>query len=1222
MDATTFAFRSAEGGFTARKERSGQTGWYWKAYRKHNGMLHRAYLGKSSDLTRDRLTAIAIDLAQRATGPPPESASVLGPVIATVDGELPHLTGARLPEGTLTFCFTDIEGSTQLWEQHPQAMPAALARHDAILHALITAHHGVVFKTVGDSAHAVFSTAPDALNAALACQRALHAEPWGETGPLLVRMALHTGMAVARDGDYFGVPLNRVARILAAGHARQILLSLTTEELVRDHLPPVTTLRDLGIHQLKDLRHAEQIFQLVSANLPSDFPPLRTLDSPAPIQPLQLLDTKLYVPSVRPQLVPRPRLLARLDTGLAGKLTLLSASAGFGKTTLLIQGLEAWGLRLVGSLDLQVSSLKSLASRVAWVSLDAADSDPLRFWRYVIAALDRLQPDSGASALALLQSPQPPPIETVLTPLLNALSTLPTDAVLVLDDYHLIDAPPIHSALAFLLDHLPPQLHLILTTRADPPLPLTRLRARGQLTELRAADLRFTAEETAAFLTELMGLPLSADDVEALEARTEGWIAGLQFAALAMRDRSDLAGFIRAFSGSHRFVVDYLAEEVLARQPPHLQTFLTQTAILDRMCGPLCDAVLGVATFERPNVPTFKPVNMQTAYSQLILDQLERANLFLIPLDGERHWYRYHHLFAEVLRARLYSGATTNEVAALHQRASTWYEQAGLIGEAVRYAFLVHDSERAADLIERHAMALIFASSDVLLVQAWVEQVPRTLILAQPRLALIAGFTMILRGQLAAVERLLADAAPALSAPDLPPNIVGELALLRSMIARFRGDAASTLALAQQALAQLALDNHGFRAGAAINIGVASIWCGELAAAKVALAEAAALGELSGSLWIALGALEELASLQARAGELRQVLWTSEQAAQLSARMGERLIPAAGMAQVGRAEVFYEWNDLASATHAATQGIDLLRGTVERSLLVRGYIVLAQAHQAHGDHEAALGSLDRCEAWFAETPIAAPGTLAWLAAHRAWLWVRQGDLTAAARWAQECAFAGDSELGYVQQLTLARLRLAQSYNDSGVQFLGEARSLLIQLLPAIEARGWTPYLIEGLVLQALAYQMQGDRTSALGVFERALTLAAPEGYVRMFVDEGAPMGALLAQVAERESPLAGYAATLLESFGELRIENEELRKNPTSNSQLSTLNSQFLAEPLSERELEVLRLIADGHSNQAIADRLVVAVSTVKKHVNNLYGKLDVQSRTQALARARELHLL
>src|SRR6266508_1072047 len=648
VDATTFAFRSAEGGFTARKERSGQTGWYWKAYRKHNGMLHRAYLGKSSDLTRDRLTAIAIDLAQRATEPPPESASVLGPAIATVDGELPHLTGARLPEGTLTFCFTDIEGSTQLWEQHPQAMPAALARHDAILHALITAHHGVVFKTVGDSAHAVFSTAPDALAAALACQRALHAEPWGETGPLLVRMALHTGMAVARDGDYYGAPLNRVARILALGHGRQILLSLTTEELVPGPLPRCTMLRDLGTHQLKDLRHAEQIFQLVSADVPTDFPPLRTLAShpaPAPIQPLQLLDTKLYVPPVRPQLVPRPRLLARLDTGLAGKLTLLSAPAGFGKTTLLIQGLEAWGLRLVGSLDLQVSSLKSLASRVAWVSLDAADSDPLRFWRYVIAALDMLQPDSGASALALLQSPQPPPIETVLTPLLNALSTLPTDAVLVLADYHLLAAPPIHSALAFLLAPLPPPLHLILTTRADRPLPLTRLRARGQLTELRAADLRFTAEETAAFLTEVMGLPLSMDDVAALETRTEGWIAGLQFAALAMRDRTDHASFIAAFTGSHRFIVDYLAEEVFVRQPQHIQAFLLQTSILDRLCGALCDAVLGLATKDqgpRTNVSDAGDLafvagrsSCLDSYSQLILDQLDRANLFLIPLDDQ-----------------------------------------------------------------------------------------------------------------------------------------------------------------------------------------------------------------------------------------------------------------------------------------------------------------------------------------------------------------------------------------------------------------------------------------------------------------------------------------------------------------------------------------------------------------------------------------------------------
>jgi LuxR family transcriptional regulator, maltose regulon positive regulatory protein len=514
---------------------------------------------------------------------------------------------------------------------------------------------------------------------------------------------------------------------------------------------------------------------------------------------------------------------------------------------------------------------------------------------------------------------------------------------------------------------------------------------RRELTELRAADLRFTAEEATIFLTTAMGLPLTSDQMAALETRTEGWIAGLQLAALAMQNRSDHAGFVAACSGNNRFVVDYLVEEVLSRLPSHLQVFLTQTAILDRLCGPLCDAVLGLTTDDRPmtkderrtreSVPNTDHLlsslvvrPSSESYSQLILNQLEQANLFVVPLDDERQWYRYHQLFAEVLRARLYSGAAASEVATLHRRASIWYEQAGLIGEAVRYALLVLDRERAADLIERHAMALILASSDVLLVRSWVDQMPPTLILVRPRLALIAGFTMVLRGQLTAAERLLADAAPALSAPDLAPNILGELALLRSTIARLQDNAAVTLDYAHQALAQLALDNHGMRGALAVNIGVASIQCGDLATARAALAEAAELGELSGSLWIALGALEELASLHARASELRQALRTSEWAAQLSTRLGGRPIPAAGMSLVVCAEVLYEWNDLAGALHAAMQGIELLRGTVERRLLVRGYIILAQVQQAQGDHDAALESILRCEEWFAQTQIAAPGT--------------------------------------------------------------------------------------------------------------------------------------------------------------------------------------------------------------------------------------------------------
>jgi LuxR family maltose regulon positive regulatory protein len=865
---------------------------------------------------------------------------------------------------------------------------------------------------------------------------------------------------------------------------------------------------------------------------------------------------------------------------------------------------------------------------VAWVSLDAADSDPLLFWSYVIAALDMLQPDSGTTALALLQSPEPLPIEAVLTPLLNALGTLSSDAVLVLDDYHLIDAPAIHSGLAFLLDHLPPRLHLAITTRADPPLPLTRLRAGGQLTELRAADLRFTAEEAAAFLTELMELPLSADVVMALEARTEGWIAGLQLAALAMRDRTDQAGFVRDFSGSNRFVVDYLAEEVLGRLPAHVQTFLLQTSVLERLCGSLCDAVLGV-TSDEPQVMSSEAGSritrhasrvIQASYSQLVLDQLERTHLFLVPLDDERHWYRYHHLFAEVLRARLYSGATSAEIATLHRRASAWYEREGLIAEAVSAAFFVDDFESAATLIEQHSIRIILDRSDVFLVRTWVEQLPRGLITARPRLAVIAGFIGALMRQFDAVELLLEEAAPALSAPDLDSNIIGELAVLRSSMARFQGDLAGTHTFAQHALANLDRDRYALRALATLNMGIAFLSCGQIAAARKSFAEALASGEVEGQ-WIALAALEEIMSLQLRQGQLQKALQTSEQAVQLSIRQGGQPIPAAGMGYVGIAEVSYEWNDLAGATQAAAQAIELLQRSFERLLLARAYLVLAQVHQAQGDSTEALAALHRCEEWFIQNRVPASSFLALLTAHQSRLWLRQGNLAAAAQWAQEYTSEGDTEVGYVQQLTLVRLWLAQSHNHHAAQLLAEANRVLEDLILAVEARGWMHYVIEGLMLQSLVCQKQGERIRARTMLERALRLAEPEGYVRIFMDEGAPMAELLAQIANDRSAAATYAAKLLAAFP--RTESPGLRTESAESPQsVLSPQSSSLVEPLSPRELEILRLIAEGHSNQAIADTLIIAVSTVKRHVNNIYGKLDVRSRTQALLRARELKLL
>ncbi len=595
--------------------------------------------------------------------------------------------------------------------------------------------------------------------------------------------------------------------------------------------------------------------------------------------------------------------------------------------------------------------------------------------------------------------------------------------------------------------------------------------------------------------------------------------------------------------------------------------------------------------------------------------------MFLVPLDDQRRWYRYHHLFAEVLRVRLRGGATARELAALHQRASAWHEREGLIGEAVRYAFLIEDVERAATLIERYGMPVILDSSDVFLVRTWVEQLPRALILARPRLALTATCMLALVRQFAAAEQLLADAAAAFGAPDLDPDTVGELAALRSLLARSHGDVDGTYALAQQALAHLDPDNYAFRAVAALNIGVASMWRGDLVAARRAYAEALALGQIKGQ-WIALAALEELASLQSRLGQLREMRRTAEQAMQLSLRRGGRPIPAAGMGYVGVAEVLYERGDLAVAMHMATQGVELLWGAVERMMLMLGYVVLAKVHQAQGDHVGALDCFRRAEEWFAHSRVYGPDNLALLAASRAQLWVRQGNLSAAAQWAQECVFEGDTQVGYVQRLVLVRLRLAQAQNNPGGQSLGEASAILARLLPMVEARGWMRYQIEILLLQALVLQAQTDRAGAGAALERALALAEPESYLRSFVDEGAPMAALLHRSRTADRQLRATRSRLLQAFPsvELHMPSSEIDTGSTQSSKLN--NSNPLAEPLTMRELEILRLIAAGHSNQAIADLLVVVVGTVKKHINNIYGKLDVRSRTQALALARELGLL
>jgi LuxR family maltose regulon positive regulatory protein len=1219
--ATTFAFTSPSGRFTARKERQARGGGYWKAYRTSHGTLHRVYLGKAQDLTLDRLNHAATTLA--AISAPAESPLA----VRTASPAIPVLVAPpALPEGTLTFLFTDIVGSTTMWEAHPQAMAPALARHDVILQQVIAASGGIVFKTVGDAVHAVFTAAPDALDAALTAQRALHNEPWGVTGPLRVRMAIHTGAADMRDGDYFGGPLNRIARMLGTGHGGQILLSHATTELVRDRVPPGATLVDLGAHQLKDLSRPEQIFQLVSPDLPADFPPLTTQAArraPAAALPTNLLATKLFVPPARANLVVRPRLFERLQAGLQNKLTLIAAPAGFGKTTLL----SAWRATTAGS-----------ALRVGWVSLDSADNDPLRFWSYVITALDTLAPGVGTTALALLQAPQPPPIERILTSVLNAFSAsyaVPSvhDIALVLDDYHAITTPAIHDGLALLLDYLPPQLHLVILTRADPALPLPRLRARGTVTELHASDLRFTPDEAAAFLNQVMGLALTAADLAALDARTEGWIAGLQLAALAMRDHQDRSGFIRSFTGSNRYIVDYLAAEVFTRQSAHIQTFLLQTAILDRMCGPLCDSVLGLETggwrlgedASQPASSLQPPASH--AYSQLILDQLERANLFVVPLDDERQWYRYHHLFTDVLRHRLTSGVSAETVANLHRRASVWYARQGLVAEAVQHALTAADDARVADLIEQHGLRII-VGGQVQTVLGWLSVLPDTLVRARPLLCTIHALALLFTNQLAAAEARIQDAERSIQ-PDTPADqvqlIQGRAAAIRANIARYTGDLAGCVAFGQQVLRLLPETETIARTIAMLHMARAFRVSGDVRddAERRAIAMIAPF-QAADNLLGTLAAITNLARLQVLQGRLHAAAATYREMTQIAAEPDEPLLLEGPAYYVGMADLLREWNDLDAAEQHLAQAMEQLKGrlVVDAEDVAHGYLALARLQHARGDHATAQRTLETYIDLARQRGFAAH-LIARGAAAQAQLALAQGDVGAAVAWADASGLRAADDLSFSREaeyLIIARVWIAQAGSESAASLLPQAIELLDRLLADAAAKARLGSVLEILIVRALGQWAQGMRSDALATLERALTLAAPEGFIRRFVDEDPVMVAMLqASVARGIAP--DYITRLLAAFP--RTEDRRLPDESLVPAR-SVLRPQAsaLVEPLSARELEVLRLIASGMSNAEVAQALVIALSTVKTHINSIFGKLQVISRTQAIARARDLQLL
>jgi LuxR family transcriptional regulator, maltose regulon positive regulatory protein len=906
-----------------------------------------------------------------------------------------------------------------------------------------------------------------------------------------------------------------------------------------------------------------------------------------------LLATKFAAPRVRPDLVARPRLVSRLDDEVTRGLVLVSTPAGFGKTTLL----ATWA----GHARLPV----------AWLSLDDDDNDPARFWRYVVAALDRVHPGIGEPVLALFTGPNRPPADSVVTALVNEVASLPGELGLVLDDYHVMTSREVHQAMALLLGRLPPQLHMLIASRTDPPLPLPGLRAQGRLGEFRAADLRFSPHEAAVFLRDVWGLDLPAGAVAALEDRTEGWVAGLQLAALSLQGRADTARFMEAFTGSHRFVLDYLSQEVLERQPEQLRTFLLETSVLERLCGPLCDAV------------------GRRGDGQQMLEALERANLFLVPLDEQRRWYRYHHLFADVLRARLRQSRPEQDVAELHRRAGLWCEEHGLIDIAARHHLAAGEAERAARVIERHVEELLLRTSERATVERWTTALPEQAVRARPRLLLVQAHVAVLECRLDKVDELLASAerAPASSEPHAPSvgrrasvlaNLQAVISVFRAECARLRGDPELAARHARAALASLAPEDELLGTFARYELADAEWLRGRLGLAERGLAEVVA-ARLAAERHLAMRARYEIGLVQQAQGRLGAALGTYERTLEVVTETGRPALPTAGLALIGLAEILREKGDLDTALRHAIEGIERCRNLAYGSPLAAGLVTLAWIHQARAEPDEALRVMEEAQRVVPSPEVCSLYNPA--PAERARLLLAHGRIDAALGWVTRRGLAEGEEPSYPRErdyLVLARVLLAQEAPDL-------ALPLLRRLLALAEAQDRLGSVLRVRVLLAQALQSVGDHEQALRALAEALCRAWPEGYVAVFADEGPAMAALLrnllaarqrGRIRAASTIPAGYLSRLVKAMGPAEEE-----AGPHAGRARGLLATRP-ATPLTDRELEVLRLLAAGRRNQEIADQLVVTVETVKKHVSHILDKLGAANRMQAVVQARDLGLV
>ena len=891
----------------------------------------------------------------------------------------------------------------------------------------------------------------------------------------------------------------------------------------------------------------------------------------------------------------RPRLIERLNAGQDHKMTLISAPVGFGKTTLVSEWVE--DLR-------QNTNNNHQNNKIAWLSLEENDNEIIRFLTYSIAALQTIETNVAKGLLNSLQSPQPPPTEVILTALINEITKIPDKIVFVLDDYHNIESSPIDEALTFWLNHMPPQMRLVIVSRDDPQLPIARLRARNQLTELRAVDLRFTLSEAAEFLHQSISSDLSSEDIAALEARTEGWIAGLQLAAISMQGHNDIANLIKSFTGSHRFVLDYLIEEVLEQQSESVQTFLLQTSILDRMNGSLCDALTGQDD------------------SQEMLETLERTNLFLVSLDQVRYWYRYHRLFADLLRRRL-SQTQSSQISLLYRRASEWNEQNGFSGEAIEYALRAEDFERAAGMIEENFDSMYRLGEHIQLRQ-WLTELPDEFIISKPQICLLQAWNLFTSGQqqaaeesLQVVENLLNHGSDRELGSSTEQGFLnsterirlqGRAEAMHTFLASYRGDVPGTIQYAQQALNHLPEQDLIWRSTAAIALGDAYSIKGDMAAAYQTRLETLKNSKASGDNYLFLLANLKLATTLRAQGQLKQVIEICQRRYKLVKESGQSKTVAAGWLLAIWGEALAEMNSLDEAIRKAKKGAELAEHGRDVVIIGWSYLYLIRVLFSRGDLDEAekiIQKMQNITRDYHLPPWITNPVTAW----QARVWLAQDKPDAASQWLAEREMDVKVELLQLREaeyLTAARILISQGSP------VGDSVPLH-RLLEAAEAGENTSRVIEILILQALDAQTRGNTEQALATLERALVLAEPDGYVRIFVDEGQLMACLLYEALSHQI-VPGYIQQLLAAFPTVEPKQEASYKDLDPGSQL--------IEPLSEREIEVLQLIAGGFTNQEIANKLYLSLNTVKVHTRNIYGKLCVNNRTSAVTKAQALGII